>query len=109
MVVFVTTASELIDHYFELAPGADTAPYFAQFADHATVEDEGQTHRGLEAITVWRAAVPRVTYTVLDVRSTGDEHVARAEIAGEFPGSPVVLTFHFTFTGEGKIETLAIR
>ena len=37
------------------------------------------------------------------------EHIARAEIAGDFPGSPVTLAFHFTFGDDGLIHRLAIR
>ena len=101
--------TELIDRYFALAPQVDTEPYFAQFAANAIAEDEGVTHHGIDAIRAWRTSVPPVSYAVLDVRTVGGEHVARAEIAGEFPGSPVVLTFRFTFTDDGHIERLAIR
>jgi hypothetical protein len=103
------TATELVARYFELAPRVDAEPYFAQFAHDAIAEDEGATHYGIEAIRAWRATVPPVTYTVRDVQSVGDEHIARAEITGEFPGSPVTLAFGFTFADDGRIRTLAIR
>jgi hypothetical protein len=104
----MTTTTELVDRYFAMAPEADTEPYFAQFAADATAEDEGVIHRGIDAIRAWRASVPPVSYAVLDVRTVDEEHTARAEISGEFPGSPVVLSFRFTFTDDGHIETLAI-
>jgi hypothetical protein len=103
------TTTELVARYFELAPRVDTETYFAQFAADAIAEDEGVTHHGIEAIRAWRATVPPVTYTVRDVQSVGDERIARAEIAGEFPGSPVTLAFGFTFTDDGHVQTLAIR
>jgi hypothetical protein len=99
----------LIERYFHLAPLADTDAYFAQFDTAATVEDEGRVHHGVDAIRAWRSEVPSVTYAVRDVRSGDGTHVARADIAGDFPGSPVQLGFHFVFTEGGHIEFLAIR
>jgi hypothetical protein len=98
-----------IDRYFHLAPLSDTDAYFAQFDADATVEDEGLEHHGVDAIRAWRSEVPTVSYEVRDIRSAGRQHVARAEIAGDFPGSPVELDFHFTFTADERIEFLAIR
>ena len=105
----MTNFENLVDRYFALAPAADPEPYFAQFAPDAIVEDEGVTHRGVDAIRAWRAVVPEVSYDVLSVDTVADEHVARAKISGEFPGSPVVLAYLFTFTGDGSVATLAIR
>ena len=42
------------------------------------------------------------------VEPTEEGHRAIAEIAGDFPGSPVSLTFGFAFRG-GKIRRLTIR
>ena len=99
----------VIKRYFQLAPLSDTDAYFAQFATAATVEDEGHEHHGVDAIRAWRSEVPAVSYEVRDVRSDDGEHVARALIAGDFPGSPVELDFRFTFTDDGLIESLRIR
>lgn len=99
----------VITRYFELAPMSDTDAYFAQFDTNAIVEDEGQEHHGLPAIRAWRSEVPAVTYEVRDIRSDHGTDVARALIAGDFPGSPVELDFRFTFTDAGLIESLRIR
>jgi hypothetical protein len=100
--------TELIDRYFRLARGVDTDAYLAQFADDAIAEDEGHEHHGLAAIRAWRAEVPPVSYTVDDVAAIDGEHVAHAEIAGDFPGSPVTLAFRFVFSHDGRIQRLAI-
>ena len=42
------------------------------------------------------------------VKPTEEGHRATAEIAGDFPGTPVTLTFGFAFRGE-KIRRLTIR
>jgi ketosteroid isomerase-like protein len=100
---------ELVHRYFELAAKADVDAYLPQFTEDALVEDEGRERRGVAAIREWRREVVPVTYTVRDVRSDGDGHDARVDIAGDFPGSPVRLTFHFQFTPEGRIAVLRIR
>ena len=44
----------------------------------------------------------------ISIEPTEEGHRAIAEIAGDFPGSPVSLTFGFAFRG-GKIRRLTIR
>ena len=78
---------ELIDRYFDLAPRPDADAYFAQFADDAVVEDEGQAHRGIAAIRAWRSKVPRVAYTVHDVKATGMA-TTRPSTSPGLPGEP---------------------
>jgi hypothetical protein len=99
---------ELIHRYFELAPGADREAYFAQFAEDALVEDEGRERKGVAAIREWRGEVPPVTYAVRGIDPNGAGHDAYVDIAGDFPGSPVRLTFHFEFT-DRRISLLTIR
>jgi ketosteroid isomerase-like protein len=104
-----TTA--LIDRYFDLAARPDSDAYFALFTDDATLEDEGTEHHGLEAIRAWRTSVPRVTYTVTDTDTdqvSGATEVS-AEIAGDFPGSPVALRFRFETADDQRIRVLRIR
>jgi hypothetical protein len=92
-----TAATQLIRRYFELATQPDPDSYFAQFANNATVEDEGTERHGVEAIRAWRASVPLVTYSVHTIQASNGGSDAAVEIAGDFPGSPVRLTFHFEF------------
>jgi ketosteroid isomerase-like protein len=101
--------TEFVTRYFELAARPDNTGYLAQFAPDAVVEDEGHTYRGVDAIRDWRSAVPAVSYGVRDVQSVADDTVANVQISGDFPGSPVDLSFRFTFTGTGSIQALAIR
>ena len=105
----MSSARELIDRYFDLAPQADSDAYFAQFTDDAIVEDEDQTYRGIAAIRVWRTKVPRVAYSIHDVKPASTGHDAAVDIAGDFPGSPVTLTFRFQFAANGRITALTIR
>lgn len=97
-----------VDRYFALAVDPDLEAYFAQFSPDAVVEDEGRRHVGIDAVRAWRTAVPPVTYTVRSVATTTAGHDAVADIAGDFPGSPVRLVFAFTFAEDG-IRHLTIR
>jgi hypothetical protein len=103
------TAEGLIRRYFELAAHPDTPAYFAQFADDATVEDEGKEHHGIDAIRAWRAEVPLVSYTVRSYEPGDGSCDATVDIAGAFPGSPVTLTFSFEFDPDNRITSLTIR
>jgi hypothetical protein len=105
----MTDATTLIRRYFDLASQADLQPYFAQFAEDATVEDEGIQRNGIDAIRAWRSEVTPVAYTVHDIVTADPGHDAHVDIAGDFPGSPVRLTFHFEFTADGHIAALDIH
>ena len=105
----MTDSTALIHRYFELAPQADMQPYFAQFTEDAIVEDEGVKRNGLDAVRAWRSEVPRVVYTVHDIVAADSGHDAHVDISGDFPGSPVRLTFHFEFSADGHIAALDIH
>ncbi|WP_028645604.1 nuclear transport factor 2 family protein [Nocardioides sp. URHA0020] len=103
------TPTERIDHYFALAARPELEPYVAQFAPDAVVEDDGQTHVGIDGVRAWRRSVPGVSYGVRAVADTSTgSHVATTEISGDFPGSPVLLGFAFTFDDRGLISRLVI-
>jgi hypothetical protein len=95
--------------YFELATRPDTDAYFAQFTPEAVVEDEGTERHGIEEIRAWRTEVPRVHYDVTSIERDGRTSNARVEVSGDFPGSPVTLSFHFEHTDDGRIAVLRIR
>jgi hypothetical protein len=53
--------------------------------------------------------VPGVSYDVRGVADTSDgSQVVTTEISGDFPGSPVLLGFVFTFDADGRISRLVI-
>jgi hypothetical protein len=105
----MTDTTTLIHRYFDLAARADAPSYFAQFTEDATVEDEGVQRNGLDAIRAWRTEVPRVVYEVHEIVTADSGHDAHVDIAGDFPGSPVRLTFHFEFTANDQIAALDIH
>ncbi|HEY3721955.1 MAG TPA: nuclear transport factor 2 family protein [Acidimicrobiia bacterium] len=104
-----TDVPEIIERYFQVAVDRDRERYFAIFADDATVEDEGHEHHGIEAIRAWRSSVPDVVYTITDLEEIGGATVVTAEISGDFPGSPVTLTFSFEEYDDVHVRSLRIR
>ncbi|MBX3505489.1 MAG: nuclear transport factor 2 family protein [Parvibaculum sp.] len=96
--------------YFEADRGSDSAALAAVFAEDAVVKDEGETHRGRAAIEAWwRAAKVKYRHMAepLELREEEGGPKVRARVTGDFPGSPVLLTFSFRLAG-GKIGALEI-
>ena len=77
----------------------------------ATVRDEGRTFEGLAAITAWRTETKKqYRYTVEPVEAIqrDGQTVVTARVSGDFPGSPVILTFIFRLERD-HITSLEIR
>lgn len=78
------------------------------FTTDAVVKDEGRTYRGRPAIARWlaeSAAKYEYTSTPIAVEETGDEVIVTSHLAGNFPGSPIDLRYHFRLS-DGKIAAL---
>jgi SnoaL-like domain len=81
------------------------------FAPDATVYDEGQTYKGLAAIKDWMVATKRKyghTVAPLELAERSGQSVLKARLAGNFPGSPITVSFSFVLA-DGKIRSLEIR
>ncbi|GAA4702908.1 nuclear transport factor 2 family protein [Pseudonocardia yuanmonensis] len=97
-------APEAVAAYLRARTDTDVETIVGCFAPDAVVHDEGRDHVGTEAIRAWTngvAAAYTLTRTVRSVRSIGPATVVAVEVAGNFPGSPVVLHHHFTLTDRG--------
>ncbi len=80
------------------------------FTNDALVHDEGKDHQGLAAIRQWSdEGFAKFQYTIepTAIIETGEKSILTATVAGNFPGSPVSLDFHFTIK-DGKIAALLI-
>jgi SnoaL-like domain len=100
-----------IEIFFESDKGREAEALATCFAADATVHDEGRTHEGLAAITAWKIEARRTyQYTVepLEAPQRDGQTVVTASVSGNFPGSPVTLTFIFGLEGE-NIASLEIR
>jgi SnoaL-like domain len=81
------------------------------FTKQAVVKDEGQNHRGSEAIKAWKTAVSaKYAYTSapLAVEQTEGWYIVTSRLTGNFPGSPVNLRYLFRLE-RGKIAELEVK
>ncbi|WP_294279914.1 nuclear transport factor 2 family protein [uncultured Chryseobacterium sp.] len=86
----------------------DSTAYANCFADHAEVYDEGRTHHGKAAIERWiDKANQEYQATMEPVDYDEKEHILSAKTSGNFPGSPILLRYHFQLS-DGYIQSLKI-
>jgi hypothetical protein len=81
------------------------------FTDDGAVLDEGEDHRGREAILQWKQKADRTYRYVLvplHARAEAEAVIVRARITGDFPGGTVDLDHIFKLSGD-KIASLEIR
>ncbi len=103
------TLPESIEHYFTGKNARDFALAVSGFASHAVVKDEHKDHVGVEEIAAWVKASTAAyddQVTVQHDETDGAEVVVTGEVAGSFPGSPIVLRFRFGLE-DGLIARLA--
>lgn len=99
-----------IQSYFNADRNGDPAALLDTFLPDAAVKDEGQTHIGKDSIgTWWRAAKARYQHVIepLGAENESGATRVRAQVAGNFSGSPAMLTFSFRLSG-GQIKELEI-
>ena len=100
-----------IEIYFASDRAHDMDALATCFAPNATVSDENHTFAGLAAIRAWKIeAKTRYDYTVepLEGVQRDGKTVVTARLAGNFPGSPVTLTYAFELDRD-HITSLEIR
>lgn len=88
----------------------DSVAYANCFSDTAIVFDEGKTHNGRKEIERWIADSNEHYKSVMkpvSYEENGTESILKAEVSGTFPGSPIVLKFHFDIVG-GQIQHLKV-
>ncbi|TDX86354.1 nuclear transport factor 2 family protein [Epilithonimonas xixisoli] len=73
----------------------DSATYADCFSENAVVFDEGKTHNGKPEIQQWiQKANEEYHATMKPLEYSEAEEILRAEVSGNFPGSPIVLSYH---------------
>ena len=99
-----------ISAYFAADKKANAQAVSDCFTEDAVVTDEGNTYTGRDAIRQWMAnASTQFTYTVepLAISEENGRTLVIGHLAGNFPGSPVVLRYFFLLDGD-KIAELEI-
>ena len=100
-----------IDRYVQIANSGKAEAVPECFAPDAIVHDEGQTYEGVAAIKSWMAATKKKyghTITPLELAERGGRSILKARLTGNFPGSPITVSFSFVLA-DGKIRSLEIR
>jgi hypothetical protein len=100
-----------VQAYFEQDSAPDGAAPLHAFAPDAVVRDEGKLHVGHDAIDAWWRAAKVKVRSYAEPREVCEQVegvTVRAVVNGEFPGSPVVLTFDFRLN-DAKISALEIK
>jgi ketosteroid isomerase-like protein len=86
----------------------DSAAYADCFAETAIVFDEGKTHKGRTEIENWIDNANKSYKAVMKpTEYSANKQVLKAEISGNFPGSPLVLNYQFEIKEE-EIYSLKI-
>lgn len=88
----------------------DSAAYAACFSESAVVFDEGKTHNGRKQIEHWIADANeryKATMKPVSFEERETESLLKAEVSGNFPGSPLVLSYQLLIR-DGQIYSLKI-
>jgi SnoaL-like domain len=100
-----------LNRYYTAQNAHDIDAMAACFSPDAAVHDEGRDIVGSDAVRAWIAetsAKYRITAEPLACSIDDDHTTVLVKVTGTFPGSPANLTFRFGFSGDGKINALAI-
>ena len=107
-----STAPEVIDRYFRAVNDDDADTLVACFTSDAAVSDEDRTHAGHDEIRAWSEKTKSAYQYTAEVLSTepgaGDQYVVLTRLTGNFPNSPLEMTYRFTLS-EGLISKLDIE
>jgi ketosteroid isomerase-like protein len=95
--------------YFAADRDRDAAAISWHFTDNAVVKDDGKLHTGREAIRMWMSHSWKkysATTEPFAIEDQGLATVVTSHVAGDFPGSPVDLRYHFVLEGDliAKLE-----
>jgi hypothetical protein len=106
-----TRLPEPLASYYEAANARDIEGTIGVFATDSVVWDEGEEHRGRDAIRAWIEKVTEkygpITVEPTAVAEQGREKLVTTTVSGSFKGSPVSLCYAFVLE-QGRIIRLEI-
>lgn len=86
----------------------DSAGYARCFSETAVVFDEGKTHTGRKEIEQWIKKANNDYQAIMKpLAYSENEEILKAEVSGNFPGSPIVMSYDLTLK-DGLIQSLKI-
>ena len=99
---------EVVEELVKTQNNFDSVAYANCFTETAIVFDEGKTHNGRKEIGNWiDKANNNYQATMKPIEYSTKEEILKAEISGNFPGSPIILSYHLELKN-GLIESLKI-
>lgn len=99
---------KVITDLVEAQNNFDSLAYADCFSETAVVFDEGKTYTGKKEIQEWiKEANEKYQAVMQPVEYSATEEILKAEVSGNFPGSPIVLSYHLKLE-EGLIQSLNI-
>ena len=107
----MNTLPQAIAGYIDAANAQAPERLATFFNPDAIVHDEGHERRGREEIAAWaRDTGMRYQSTIeaAGLEEADGRHRLQATVRGNFPGSPIVLHFHFQLRS-GAIQSLEIK
>ena len=105
-----TQMHSTLERYFAATNRHDVAGMIADLADDAVVQDEGHEHCGVPAIREWmRETIRKYAFRAQPTRVVheNDRTAVSVSVSGDFPGSPIELTYWFKLEDQ-KIARLEI-
>ncbi len=98
----------VLSNLVEAQNNFDSSAFTNCFSETAVVVDEGKTYKGKKEIKNWiEKAQNEYEVTMKPIDYSENEQKLEAEISGNFPGSPLVLTYKVEFKEE-QIQSLKI-
>lgn len=88
----------------------NSVAYANCFSETAEVFDEGKTHKGRKEIEQWIADANKryeATMKPISFEEKETENILKAEVSGNFDGSPIVLHYHLEIAND-LIQSLKI-
>ena len=104
------TLPESVENYIRHSNAYDADGAAECFSADAQVRDDGKVHGGRDAIRAWISSTNAeyaATNTPVACDTTAAGCVVTSEVAGNFRGSPLRITFNFTL-GANAINALEI-
>ncbi|KPL50363.1 polyketide cyclase [Xanthomonas axonopodis] len=104
----ISTLPEPIAAYFAAEHNPDALAHC--FTAHAVMTDDGHSYTGIDAIKAFMAeasAKYNATSVPFESERAHGIHCVRANVSGNFPGSPVVLSYRFRLE-RGQIASLEV-
>ncbi|NML20114.1 nuclear transport factor 2 family protein [Pseudoflavitalea sp. G-6-1-2] len=102
--------SKVISNLVKAQNDFDSKAYADCFSETAVVFDEGKTHTGRKEIEHWIDDANKRYKAIMNpvgFEEKENESLLKAEVSGDFPGSPIVMTYHLQIADE-LIKSLRI-